>query len=157
MKPEDVFADEVIVHRPVGLECSIVGAVSDRSDVIGKCIKPYISDVRCIPWQGNSPGECLATYRKVIQSCLDKSGHFIEAISRCDAVGMIGVPLEQAIFKAGESKEIVFFFDMCCRCVVNWALAVHQLVINVVSLAGHAVLTTVHIKFNVASVIARLQ
>ena len=60
METNDVFADEVVVNRPTLRECCVVGAITKRSDVVGKCVEPHVGNVRRIPRKGNAPSERLA-------------------------------------------------------------------------------------------------
>ena len=75
-----------------------------------------------------------------------------------DRLGVRGVPLEQAVLEAAEAEEVVLLLVVLHLDLVDRAqVAVDQLVVGVVLLAGHAVLALVHVELDVAGVVAPLQ
>ena len=100
MKANDVFADEVIIDRPSFGKRFFVCAITKCSDVVGEGIKPHVSHMRFVPWKWNTPSECFATDRKIVESTFDETDYFVHAEARCDGLWVIGIPLEQTVFKA---------------------------------------------------------
>ena len=80
--------------------------------------------MRFVPWKWNTPSECFATDRKIVESAFDETDYFVHAEARCDGLRVIGVPLEQTIFETRQAEEVIFFFDVCRFGVVNRAVAI---------------------------------
>ena len=99
METNDVFANEVIIHWPVFGECFLVGAITNCSDVVSKRVEPHVGNMRWIPWQWNSPGECFTAYGEIVQPALNETNDFVHAEARSNGIRMIFVPLQQSIFE----------------------------------------------------------
>ena len=157
MKPNDVFADEVVVNWPMRSELFFVGAITMSGDVVSECIEPHVCDMRFIPWQLDAPGQSFSTDREISQTLFDETSYFVDAVVGFDRIRMIGVPLEKFFFVAREPKEIVFFFDIFGFRVVDFALVVVEFFGGVIGLTCHAVVTSIDVDFDVAGVVASLQ
>ena len=94
MESNDVFADEVPVHRPALGELLVVGAVAMGSDVVGECIKPHVGHVLVVPRQGNAPFKGLAAHRKVVEPTFDEPDYFVAAKVGRDCIGVFVIPVE---------------------------------------------------------------
>ena len=157
MKTNDVFADEVIVDWPMRSETFFVGAITMSSDVIGECIEPHIRDMRFIPRQFDAPGQSFSADGEISQTLLDETRYFVDSVVGFDRVRVIGVPLEKFFFVARKPKEIVFFFDVFGFRIVDFALVVVEFFGRVIGLTCHAVVASIDVDFDVASVVASLQ
>ena len=157
VEAQDVLADEVPVDGPALREARVVAAVSVRRDVVGEGVEPHVRDVRRIPRQGNAPRERATADGEVGESALDEPDHLVAPERRRDRVGMALVPLEQAVLESRETEEPVLFLDELDRTLVDRAVAALDLRLDVVGLARDAVVTAVHVLFDVARRIARLE
>ena len=100
METNDVFADDVMVHRPPLLEHLIVCAVTDCSDVVGQCVKPHVCDMGFVKRKWDAPRECLAANRKILQTLFDESEYFIDAVIRNNGTRMRRVEVNESLFEA---------------------------------------------------------
>ena len=99
METNDVLTDEVVIHWPVFGECFVVCSIANCSDVVSERVEPHVGNMRWIPWQWNSPRECFATYREIVQPALDETNHFVHAEAGSDCIWVIFVPLQQSFFE----------------------------------------------------------
>ncbi len=80
--------------------------------------------MRFVPWKWNTPCESFATDREIVESTFDETDYFIHAEARCDGLRVIGVPLEQTVFKTRQAEKVIFFFYICGFGVMNRAVAI---------------------------------
>ena len=86
---------------------------------------PHVIDVRLI--------------EKSRRPCLMKPSTSLRLLVGLHRLGMRGVVLEQAVLERRELEEVVLLGDALDRAVVDRAVAVDELVLGVVRLAGDAV------------------
>ena len=141
MVANDVFANEVVIDWPA------VGVIDRRvsepccRQVIRESIKPDVRDVTIIPGKWDTPVETRSTHREITQAAADKTERLVTAKFRLDHSGMLVVPLQQPVLKAAESEEIILFFEMVDRTLMNWAeTVIEQFFISEIFFARHAVL-----------------
>ena len=61
MESKDILTDDMNVTRPIFLEMlallfiALVSIITERGDIVSKCIKPYVNNVSVIEIYGDSP------------------------------------------------------------------------------------------------------
>ena len=135
----------------------VVTSVSDRGDVVDQRVVPDVEDVLLVPGDGYPPAQRRARDRDVPQAPLDEPERLVPLARRSHGVGSGVVPLEQAILERAELEEIVLLFHLDHRSSVHGTVAVDELLLGVVVLAGHAVEPAVGAELDVAVVVDRLE
>ena len=74
-----------------------------------------------------------------LQPSPDEAEGLVALRRRADEVGVAVVVVQEALFELAELEEVVVLLHLNDRAPVDRALAVHELVLEVVVLAGHAV------------------
>ena len=156
VEAEDVLADHVGAGPPRA-EAGLVGAVADRRDVVRQGVEPDVRDVALVPRQRDAPGDRRAADREVLQAAADEAEGLVALGLGPDEVGVLLVPLEQGLLVLREPEEVVLLAHQLDGAAVDGAVAVDQLGLGVVRLAGHAVEALVRAEVDVAGVVAGLQ
>ena len=132
-------------------------SVSQRSDVVAESVEPDVRDVLVVPGERDTPREAGAADAEVEQTLLDEADDFVHAIVGNDRTRVVGVPLQESVAVARQAEEVVLLFHLVDRLLVNGAVPVLEVVVDVVGLAWHAVQAAVGVELDVAVVVTSLQ
>ena len=114
-------------------------AVAGHRQVVDERVVPDVEDVPAVPRHRHAPGEGGAGDRHVSQAAPDEAEGLVALGRRADEVGVAVVVVEQALLELAQLEEVVVLLHLNDRAAVHRALAVHELVLGVVVLAGDAV------------------
>ncbi len=148
--PEDVLADHVDVRRPAPREGHLVRAVAGGREVVREGIEPDVGDVVGVPRQRDPPVEVRPADREVPEPAPDQGQHLVPP-----DVGLHGgrrslVVLQEAVSIGREPEEVVLLLHHLDRTLVDRAqLALQEVPLHVVELAGHAVQALVRVEVDV--------
>ena len=99
VEPDDLLAYKVHVARPVSVEVVVrVVSVTERSDIVGERVNPYINDVLLVKADRDAPIERRAGHAEVLQAGLQKViDHFVEPGLGLNKVRMGRIVLHQFV------------------------------------------------------------
>ena len=157
VEAQDVLADDVVgLGPPVG-EALGVAAVADGGGVVDEGVVPDVEDVLGVPRDLDAPVDRRAADGDVPQALADEAEGLVALALGLHEVGVGLVPVEQGLLEGRQGEEPVLLAEVLDRAVVDRAVAVDQVVLGVVRLAGHAVQALVGVLVDVAVVLGRGQ
>ena len=157
VEAEDVLPDQVVVDRPPALEALPVGAVAHGRAVVDEGVEPHVGDVGRVPGDRHPPADRRPGDREVLEALADEAQDLVAAGVGLDGVGVGLVVGQQPVLVAGQLEEIVLLPHPLDGPPVDGTVAVDQLVLGVIGLAGHAVEPLVGAELDVAVVVDLLE
>lgn len=103
MKSDNIFSNNVKIYRPPDILFSLT-----YSQIVKKCIIPYIGNLVRIKWKWDTEFIGLTRYRKIFKSFFHKFYHFIISRFWIDKFRMILIECQKSILVFRKSKEIIF-------------------------------------------------
>ena len=120
-------------------EPGLVRPVPGRGDVVGQRVEPDVAHVVRVPRQRDPPAEGRPADREVLEPAPDQREDLVAPGLGLHRLGVPLVVLEQPLRVRREPEEVVLLHHAFDRRPVDGAHPVHELVLGVVRLAGHAV------------------
>ena len=155
VEPDDLLADHVVHVGPPGVEALLVGAEADGRGVVDEGVVPDVEDVTGGPRHRHAPGERRAGDRHVVEALAQEPEHLVALALGRDDLGVGLDPVDETLLVAAEAEEVVLLLQRGDRPlgVDRAELAVDQLALLVVGLAGDAVRALVGVELDVAVVL----
>ena len=161
VEPDDVFADQVEIRRPVFLKqvrTLPVTVVADPGDVVGQRVQPYVDHVAGIKIHRNPPFEGGPGYAQILQARQQEVvHHLIFPGYRLDEFRMGVDMLDQPVRIFAHLEEIGLLPGRLHRAPAVGTFSVHQLGLGEEGLAGSAVHALIIPFVNVAFLIHFLE
>src|ERR1700678_4456378 len=96
--------------RPPEVEALLVLAVADGGQAIDERVVPDVEDVTGVPGNLHPRARRGAGDGDVLQTRLDDAQCFVALDRGMNGIGMVVVPLQQAVTEGAELEEIVLLF-----------------------------------------------
>src|SRR6202040_2549437 len=85
--------------------------ITDRGDVVGQRVEPYINDVVGVARDWNSPAEAGARDRQVAQARLNKADDLVAPAARRDRIRICIVIGQEPVLPRRKPKKVVFLLQ----------------------------------------------
>ena len=110
VKTRDVFAHEVVLHGPAGVELAgalALVAVADAGEVGQQRVGPHVGHVTLVERQRHAPVERAARDGQILQTALHERHDLVLARLGTDEVGVLLVERQQLVAELGQLEEPV--------------------------------------------------
>ena len=110
VETRDVFAHEVVLHGPAGVELAgalALVAVADAGEVGQQSVGPHVGHVALVERQRHAPVERAARDGQVLQTALHERHDLVLARLGTDEVGVLLVERQQLVAELGQLEEPV--------------------------------------------------
>src|SRR5690625_2980448 len=153
---EDVLGDEVLHARPVAL---LEALRHQGRPVVDERVEPHVGDVVLVPGQGDAPGHPRARPRdgEVANRLAQYAQDLVPVPPGPDQIGVLRDVLLQPGAVLLHPEEVVLLAAVLGDDAMVGALAVDELLLGVVALAGNTVEAAVLAEVDVAGVVDALQ
>ncbi len=159
VRGQNVFADQMAGGGPPLLEARLVGEIPHAADVIDQRVKPDVRDIVAVERQFNPPPHAALRARnaQILKRLAQEPQRLIAPEIRLNKGGMLLDIFDEPVLILAHPEEVVGLLDRLHRAVALGARALHQVLLRVKTLAGHAIHAIVFRAVNLTAVVQILQ
>ncbi len=144
MEADDFLAYQMDIGWPELLELLRIIQITNRSQVVGKGIEPYIDNMLVINRHRNTPVKGGTGNAEILHALIDEINHFVATGYWLYKVRIFLDILQQAVCVFANLEEICFLRNLLDSTVAIWAAAIFiQLMLSPVAFAWSAVKASV--------------